>query len=56
MHQDVKPENMLIDTHKTLKIADIGAARVKARNPKDTIEKTGTLEYMAPEVTFFFCY
>ncbi|XP_023527178.1 serine/threonine-protein kinase STY46-like [Cucurbita pepo subsp. pepo] len=50
VHQDVKPENMLIDTHKTLKIADIGAARVKARNPKDTIEKTGTLEYMAPEV------
>ncbi|KAG6582320.1 Serine/threonine-protein kinase STY13, partial [Cucurbita argyrosperma subsp. sororia] len=51
VHQDVKPENMLIDAQRTLKIADIGVARVKARNPNDmTGELTSTLEYIAPEV------
>ncbi|CAI9775911.1 unnamed protein product [Fraxinus pennsylvanica] len=50
VHRDVKAENMLLDTHRTLKIADFGVARVEAQNPKDMTGETGTLGYMAPEV------
>ncbi|OAY76084.1 Serine/threonine-protein kinase STY17 [Ananas comosus] len=50
VHRDVKTENMLLDTHRTLKIADFGVARVEAQNPKDMTGETGTLGYMAPEV------
>lgn len=51
MHRDVKAENMLLDYHRNLKIADFGVARVEAQNPKDMTGETGTLGYMAPEVT-----
>lgn len=50
VHRDVKTENMLLDTRRTLKIADFGVARVEAQNPQDMTGETGTLGYMAPEV------
>ncbi|MQL97021.1 hypothetical protein Taro_029705 [Colocasia esculenta] len=50
VHRDVKTENMLLDNHRTLKIADFGVARVEAQNPQDMTGETGTLGYMAPEV------
>ncbi|GLT60352.1 hypothetical protein SLA2020_331210 [Shorea laevis] len=50
VHRDVKTENMLLDSQRTLKIADFGVARVEAQNPKDMTGETGTLGYMAPEV------
>ncbi|KAF8016748.1 hypothetical protein BT93_H2083 [Corymbia citriodora subsp. variegata] len=50
VHRDVKTENMLLDVHRTLKIADFGVARVEALNPSDMTGETGTLGYMAPEV------
>ncbi|KAF3455645.1 hypothetical protein FNV43_RR00284 [Rhamnella rubrinervis] len=50
VHRDVKTENMLLDNHRTLKIADFGVARVEAQNPRDMTGETGTLGYMAPEV------
>ncbi|XP_034673451.1 serine/threonine-protein kinase STY13-like isoform X1 [Vitis riparia] len=50
VHRDVKTENMLLDAHRTLKIADFGVARVEAQNPRDMTGETGTLGYMAPEV------
>lgn len=52
MHRDVKTENMLLDGHRNLKIADFGVARVEAQNPCDMTGETGTLGYMAPEVYF----
>lgn len=55
MHRDVKTENMLLDAHRTLKIADFGVARVEAQNPRDMTGETGTLGYMAPEVTMLGC-
>lgn len=42
---------MLLDKNRNLKIADFGVARVEAQNPKDMTGETGTLGYMAPEVT-----
>lgn len=51
VHRDVKTENMLLDYQRNLKIADFGVARVEAQNPKDMTGETGTLGYMAPEVT-----
>ena len=50
MHRDVKTENMLLDIHFRLKIADFGVARVEAQNPQEMTGETGTLGYMAPEV------
>ncbi|KAJ7979999.1 Protein kinase family protein [Quillaja saponaria] len=50
VHRDVKSENMLLDGHRNLKIADFGVARVEAQNPRDMTGETGTLGYMAPEV------
>ncbi|XP_076955081.1 serine/threonine-protein kinase 52-like [Bidens hawaiensis] len=50
VHRDVKAENMLLDAHRNLKIADFGVARVEAQNPRDMTGETGTLGYMAPEV------
>uniref|UniRef100_A0A5B7BM37 Protein kinase domain-containing protein n=1 Tax=Davidia involucrata TaxID=16924 RepID=A0A5B7BM37_DAVIN len=50
VHRDVKAENMLLDGHRNLKMADFGVARVEAQNPKDMTGETGTLGYMAPEV------
>ncbi|KAE8728161.1 Tesmin/TSO1-like CXC domain-containing protein, putative isoform 1 [Hibiscus syriacus] len=50
VHRDVNTENMLLDAHRNLKIADFGVARVEAQNPQDMTGETGTLGYMAPEV------
>ncbi|TYI66744.1 hypothetical protein E1A91_D09G246700v1 [Gossypium mustelinum] len=50
VHRDVKTENMLLDGHRNLKIADFGVARVEAQNPRDMTGETGTLGYMAPEI------
>lgn len=44
---------MLLDSNRTLKIADFGVARVEAQNPRDMTGETGTLGYMAPEVCSF---
>ncbi|XP_026384325.1 serine/threonine-protein kinase STY13-like isoform X1 [Papaver somniferum] len=49
-HRDVKTENMLLDTKRTVKIADFGVARVEAKNASEMTVLTGTLGYMAPEV------
>ncbi|ESQ43745.1 hypothetical protein EUTSA_v10006026mg [Eutrema salsugineum] len=54
VHRDVKTENMLLETNKTLKIADFGVARVEAQNPQDMTGETGTLGYMAPEVLLLY--
>ncbi|HWU84394.1 MAG TPA: bifunctional protein-serine/threonine kinase/phosphatase [Rhodocyclaceae bacterium] len=53
LHQDLRPNNIMIDVHGTAKIIDFGATRVSglveasaSRNPPDIL---GTLQYTAPE-------
>ena len=46
VHRDIKPDNLMLDKHGTVKIADLGLARTD----QDSEEKlTGTPHFMAPE-------
>jgi serine/threonine protein phosphatase PrpC/predicted Ser/Thr protein kinase len=51
LHQDLRPENIMIDTAGTVKIIDFGAVRVEGvhegQPPQTTVP--GTLQYAAPE-------
>jgi serine/threonine protein kinase len=47
-HNDLKPENVMIDTNGTAKIIDFGYAKTEQMAGDD--EKSGTLMYAAPEL------
>ncbi|MBN0989801.1 bifunctional protein-serine/threonine kinase/phosphatase [Amphritea pacifica] len=53
LHQDLKPDNVMIDTSGTVKIIDFGGVRiagiVEAENTLEQDEMQGTALYMAPE-------
>lgn len=53
VHQDLRPENVMIDRHGTVRIIDLGAVRVAglhdAASTPDRTEVLGTLAYTAPE-------
>jgi serine/threonine protein phosphatase PrpC len=52
LHQDIRPENIMIDAHGTVKIIDFGSARVAGILEATTLEPNeipGTALYMAPE-------
>ncbi|NQY25550.1 MAG: bifunctional protein-serine/threonine kinase/phosphatase [Piscirickettsiaceae bacterium] len=53
VHQDLRPENIMIDTTATLKIIDFGATKVAGLNeissPLERTNLLGTAQYTAPE-------
>lgn len=53
LHQDLRPQNVMIDRTGTVKIIDFGATRVagiaESASPRDRGELLGTVQYMAPE-------
>ena len=55
VHRDIKPSNLILDPSGTLKILDLGIARVQPQGAEsaDDLTKTGcvlgTVDYMAPE-------
>lgn len=48
MHRDIKPQNIIIDSHGYAHITDLGIARYW--RPNNSKETSGTPSYMAPEV------
>ncbi|MGJ7488136.1 protein kinase domain-containing protein [Variovorax sp. LT2P21] len=53
LHQDLRPENVMIDRHGTVKLIDLGTVHVaglaEGRHDPQTAAAPGTLQYMAPE-------
>ncbi|MEW5757258.1 MAG: protein kinase [Pseudomonadota bacterium] len=53
IHQDVKPENVMIDAHGTVKIIDFGSTRIagidEIAKPLEVHHLLGTANYTAPE-------
>ena len=53
IHQDLKPENIMIDTHGTVKIIDFGSAKIagiqEINKPIAQDQLLGTLDFAAPE-------
>ncbi len=53
IHQDIKPENIMIDKHGTIKIIDFGSTKIagleEITTPLDRVNLLGTRNYTAPE-------
>lgn len=58
VHQDIKPENFMIDIHGTIKIIDFGCVHVagvhESYTPIDHQHIQGTANYIAPELFYGF--
>ncbi|XP_063802296.1 protein kinase C delta type-like [Pseudophryne corroboree] len=51
VHRDIKTDNILLDAAGHVKIADFGLSAMNVHGDKKISGQTGTLYYMAPEIT-----
>ncbi len=54
VHRDIKPNNLLLDSRGTVKVLDLGLARLVSAGPQQDLltgtgQIMGTVDYMAPE-------
>jgi serine/threonine protein phosphatase PrpC len=53
LHQDLKPENIMVDKHGTIKIIDFGSTKIagleEISSPLERVNLLGTKNYTAPE-------
>ena len=49
LHQDLRPENIMIDSHGTVKIIDLGSVRIAGLAELEESQLLGTAMYTAPE-------
>jgi serine/threonine-protein kinase HSL1, negative regulator of Swe1 kinase len=52
----LKPENILMDEARNIKIADFGLAAVTTPFATNLAVQCGTPDFMAPETTMVSCY
>ena len=50
IHRDLKPENIFIDDKNKILIGDFGISKILEANKKYASTRSGTFEYMAPEI------
>ncbi|KAL3528522.1 hypothetical protein ACH5RR_007844 [Cinchona calisaya] len=49
VHRDIKPSNLLINSNRTVKIADFGVSRILSQTMDPCNSSVGTIAYMSPE-------